>query len=105
MVVSQQNIILFAAFSDYTLGFDGSNQIFATLALMLGIVYSVFALILANFRDQVVTKEVETISSLGSLKEFHMPWNNAMGGISSPTAATTSAGTVGSVFRNDHDVR
>mmetsp|Transcript_27497 Transcript_27497/g.39365 ORF Transcript_27497/g.39365 Transcript_27497/m.39365 type:complete len:227 (+) Transcript_27497:111-791(+) len=94
IIVSQQNIILFAAFNNYDdSGGSGTNQIFATLSLLLGMVYLVFAIILGHFRDQVVSaaKEVESAPSLGSLKEFHvLQWKNTTTTTTAAAASTNS---------------
>jgi hypothetical protein len=92
VVMSQQNIILFAAFNNYQTS-NSENQIFATLSLLLGIVYLVFAILLGHFRDQVVTaakeREERAPATLGSLQEFNIqPWTSKSNQHSGSTTST-----------------
>ena len=92
VVMSQQNIILFAAFNNYQTS-NSENQIFASLSLLLGIVYLVFAILLGHFRDQVVTaakeREERAPATLGSLQEFNIqPWSSKSNQHSGSTTST-----------------
>jgi hypothetical protein len=100
VVVSQQNIILFAAFNNYQTS-NSENQIFATLSLLLGIVYLVFAILLGHFRDQVVTaakeREERAPATLGSLQEFNVqPWTSKSNQHIGTTTSTTKVGLISS---------
>lgn len=54
VVVSQQNLLLFAAFHRYRHGDTHSNSIFADLALTLCFLLTFFSLILYHFRDHII---------------------------------------------------
>ena len=56
MVVSQQNLLLFAAFVRYQHGNVVSNVIFAYLALALFLLLTFFSLILGHFRHYIIVK-------------------------------------------------
>ena len=56
VVVSQQNLLLFAAFVRYQHGDLVSNVIFAYLALALFLLLSFFSLILGHFRHQIIVR-------------------------------------------------
>jgi len=56
VVLSQQNLLLFAAFYSYGYGNPWSNIIFADLAFALFVVLSFFSLILGHFRYHVIVK-------------------------------------------------
>ncbi|KAL7436273.1 hypothetical protein ACHAXH_007977 [Discostella pseudostelligera] len=56
VVVSQQNLLLFAAFVRYQHGNVVSNVIFAYLALALFLLLTFFSLILGHFRHYIIVK-------------------------------------------------
>lgn len=56
VVVSQQNLLLFAAFYHYQHGNAGFNLIFADLALALFLILTFFSLILGHFRHYIIVK-------------------------------------------------
>ena len=55
-VVSQQNLLLFAAFYHYKHGNLFQNYVFADLALALFMVLTFFSLLLGHFRNHVIVK-------------------------------------------------
>ncbi|KAL7551310.1 hypothetical protein ACHAWF_014498 [Thalassiosira exigua] len=56
VVVSQQNLLLFASFYHYKYGNTTFNLIFADLALALFMILTFFSLILGHFRHHVIVK-------------------------------------------------
>ncbi len=56
VVVSQQNLLLFAAFYHYKYGNAAFNFIFADLALALFMLLTFFSLILGHFRNYIIVK-------------------------------------------------
>lgn len=56
VVVSQQNLLLFAAFYHYQHGNPMFNLIFADLALALFMILTFFSLILGHFRHYIIVK-------------------------------------------------
>ena len=75
VVITQQNFILFATFSDVTFNMlteQKSSKMFAALLFLTAIVYIVFGLMLTHFRDQILLAPVDVksvISRLGSLSQ------------------------------------
>ena len=56
IVISQQNLLLFAAFYHYGHGDRVFNVIFADLAFALFVALTFFSLILGHFRNYVIVK-------------------------------------------------
>jgi len=56
VVLSQQNLLLFAAFYSYGHGSPFMNIIFADMAFALFMILSFFALTLGHFRNHIITK-------------------------------------------------
>mmetsp|Transcript_3089 Transcript_3089/g.6791 ORF Transcript_3089/g.6791 Transcript_3089/m.6791 type:complete len:183 (-) Transcript_3089:452-1000(-) len=56
VVVSQQNLLLFAAFYHYQYGNATFNLIFADMALALFMILTFFSLILGHFRHHIIVK-------------------------------------------------
>ncbi|KAL7529821.1 hypothetical protein ACHAXR_007173 [Thalassiosira sp. AJA248-18] len=56
VVVSQQNLLLFASFYHYQHGNTTFNLIFADLALALFMILTFFSLILGHFRHHIIVK-------------------------------------------------
>lgn len=56
VVVSQQNLLLFAAFYHYQYGNATFNLIFADMALALFMILTFFSLILGHFRHYIIVK-------------------------------------------------
>ncbi|KAL7505834.1 hypothetical protein ACHAXN_003657 [Cyclotella atomus] len=54
LVLSQQNLLMFAAFFKYGHGDYGTNLIFANLSLMLFLCLGFFTMILGHFKDRVI---------------------------------------------------
>jgi hypothetical protein len=59
VVLANQNIILFASFHKYTQGSTRSNQVFASLGLVLFIVLSFMSLLLVHFKQEVVVSPMD----------------------------------------------
>ena len=56
VVISQQNLFMFAAFIKYQHGSVFGNVIFADLAFALGLLLIFFSLILGHFRHYIIVK-------------------------------------------------
>lgn len=56
VVLSQQNLLLFAGFYGYGHGSPSMNVIFADVAFVLFMILSFFALTLGNFRNHIITR-------------------------------------------------
>jgi hypothetical protein len=56
VVISQQNLLLFAAFYHYKHGDRVFNVIFADLAFALFVILTFFSIILGHFRHYVIVK-------------------------------------------------
>mmetsp|Transcript_4817 Transcript_4817/g.11171 ORF Transcript_4817/g.11171 Transcript_4817/m.11171 type:complete len:187 (-) Transcript_4817:377-937(-) len=56
VVISQQNLLLFAAFYGYSHGSPFMNIIFADMAFALFVILSFFALTLGHFRKYIITR-------------------------------------------------
>jgi hypothetical protein len=54
LVLSQQNLLMFAAFFKYGHGDHGTNMIFANLSLMLFLCLGFFTLIMGHFKDRII---------------------------------------------------
>lgn len=74
VIVAQQNFILFATFSDPTFNMLSevkSSKLFAALLLITGVIYVIFAIMLAHFREHILLAPVDVkrvISRLGSVE-------------------------------------
>lgn len=77
VIVAQQNLILFATFSDGTfnmLSEQKSSKVFAALILLTAIIYIAFAIMLTHFRDHILLAPADVksvISRLGSMSHEH----------------------------------
>jgi hypothetical protein len=59
VVLANQNLIMFGAFSRYSVGSARTNHAFATLGFTLSCVLTFMALLLINFKSQVVVAPID----------------------------------------------
>jgi zinc transporter ZupT len=59
VVLANQNIILFASFHKYGQGSTRSNQVFASLGIVLFVVLTFMSLLLVHFKHEVVVSPVD----------------------------------------------
>jgi zinc transporter ZupT len=69
LVLANQNIILYASFHKYTQGSAKSNQVFATLGLVLFVVLAFMSLLLVHFKHEVVVSPLESGLAAGGTAE------------------------------------
>ena len=54
LILSQQNLLMFAAFFNYSHGDGATNKVFANLSLMLFLCLGFFTLIMGHFKDKII---------------------------------------------------
>ena len=59
LVVSNQNLILFGTFHNYSYGTAATNHVFGLMGFTLAVVLGVFALMLYHFKQRIVVAPID----------------------------------------------
>jgi hypothetical protein len=78
VVLANQNLIMFGAFSRYSIGSTRSSRAFASLGFTLTCVLSLMALLLVNFKSQVVVAPIDVnvnvnVATAPAAKDYEIP--------------------------------
>ena len=71
VILANQNLILFATFTSYSLGNPTTNRIFASAAFTLFLILSFFSLLLFQFKKEVVVSPVTADAKRAAREASH----------------------------------